>query len=321
MGTIDASAAVADIINVWKTALPALFLGCYCGVVLRTGRFFTFFSKALRPMTALGKLPESLGPFFILCLLNRYAANAMLAEYDRKNLITRTSLMAIYLMGSFPTSIYFTLFYFSPALVASLGWKLGMTFFLINIGMNIIVTVIGIIWNRISVGHQEFGALDKQPDGNAAPGETDLLAAAGTAFRQFWDIAKVFMPVTAVFALLIHTSLMAEVLAGLDPFLRWFNLTTAGVLVIVAGIPTLIAAIGVAGTLLQSGALVGEEVIFNLLIASIFHNIYDGASRILPSNLSIFGVRQGTIVSVVGTGLYLTIVVLTAGIALYVQAG
>jgi len=89
-----------------------------------------------------------------------------------------------------------------------------------------------------------------------------------------------------------------------------FNLTSAGMLVIIAGIPTLIAAIGVAGTLLQSGALAPQDVIFVLLLASFFHNIYDGLSRVLPTNLSVFGMKTGITVTVVGTGVYLTMVAL-----------
>ncbi|MDF2570129.1 MAG: nucleoside recognition domain protein, partial [Sporomusa sp.] len=147
--------ALIDVFAMWKIALPAMFLGCYCGVVLRSGKFFELFSKALRPMTSLGKLPETLGPFFILCLLNRYAANAMLAEFGKSGTVTKSTLMAVYLMGSLPTGIYFTFFYFSPPLIAGLGWKLGALFIAVNIGMSTLVTIIGFIWNRLmSTAHK-----------------------------------------------------------------------------------------------------------------------------------------------------------------------
>jgi hypothetical protein len=271
-------------------------------------------------MTALGKLPKALGPFFILCLLNRYAANAMLAEFGRDALVSRIGIMTVYLMGSLPTGIYYTVFYFSPALIAGLGWKLGTTFFDINIGMSTLVTIIGILWNRINVRQNECcKTVYQQESCSATVEKTDLIAAAKTAFRQFWDIAVVFMPITLAFALFMHTDILPEILAGLDPLLRWGNLTSAGVLVIVAGIPTLIAAIGVAGTLLQSGELAADEVIFTLLVASFCHNIYDSLSRVLPTNLSIFGAKMGVTVTVVSTVIYLAMVVLAAGITLYVK--
>ena len=312
--------ALTDVFGMWKIALPAMFLGCYCGVVLRSGKFFAFFSKALRPMTALGKLPETLGPFFILCLLNRYAANAMLAEFGKSGAVTKSTLLAVYLMGSLPTGIYFTIFYFSPPLIAGLGWNLGAWFIAINIGMSTLVTIIGFIWNRLLSPVPVAGQLPGSAESCCAQADkTDLLAAGKKAFNQFWDIAIVFMPVTFAFALLLHTELIKDVIAGLDPFLRWFNLTAAGVLVIIAGIPTLIAAIGVAGTLLQSGALAPQDVIFTLLLASFFHNIYDGFSRVLPANLSIFGARTGSTVTAVGTGLYLAMVAVGACIALMIR--
>lgn len=316
---MDISLALSDVLKMWKTALPAMFLGCYCGVVLKNGRFFAWFSKVLRPLTELGKLPEALGPFFILCLLNRYAANAMLAEFGRNAVVSRTGVIAVYLMGSLPTGIYFTIFNFSPALIAGLGWKLGMVFIAINIGISTLVTILGIVWNRIIfrqaiAGHPEH----LQAFSDMAAEKTDLLAAARKAFGQFWDIAVVFMPVTFGFALFMHTGIFNDIMAVVAPVLHKVNLTAAGVLVILAGIPTMFAAIGVAGTLLQSGALAAEEIIFTLLVASFFHNVYDAVSRVLPTNFSIFGARLGVIVSVVGTAVYLAIVVLVAGFALYI---
>ena len=317
MLTTNISLALADVFAMWKIALPAMFLGCYCGVVLRTGKFFAFFSKALRPMTSLGKLPEALGPFFILCLLNRYAANAMLAAFGKSGAVTKSTLMAVYLMGSLPTGIYFTIFYFSPLLITGLGWNLGTAFIVINIGMSTFVTIIGFIWNRLLIQHKV--SLELQKSCCTEVDKTDLVEAGKKAFKQFWDIAVVFIPITLAFACLMHTDFMKEVITRLDPILRWFNLTAAGILVIIAGIPTLIAAIGVAGTLLQSGALASQDVIFVLLLASFFHNIYDGISRVLPTNLSIFGTKTGVTVTVVGTGLYLSMVAAGASIALYMR--
>jgi len=317
MLTTNISLAIADVFAMWKIALPAMFLGCYCGVVLRTGKFFAFFSKALRPMTSLGKLPEALGPFFILCLLNRYAANAMLAAFGKSGAVTKSTLMAVYLMGSLPTGIYFTIFYFSPLLITGLGWNLGTAFIVINIGMSTFVTIIGFIWNRLLIQHKV--SLELQKSCCTEVDKTDLVEAGKKAFKQFWDIAVVFIPITLAFACLMHTDFMKEVITRLDPLLRWFNLTAIGVLVIIAGIPTLIAAIGVAGTLLQSGALASQDVIFVLLLASFFHNIYDGISRVLPTNLSIFGTKTGVTVTVVGTGLYLSMVAAGASIALYMR--
>ena len=316
---MDISLALSDVLKMWKTALPAMFLGCYCGVVLKNRRFFTWFSKVLRPITVLGKLPEALGPFFILCLLNRYAANAMLAEFGRNAGVNKSGITAVYLMGSLPTGIYFTIFYFSPALIAGLGWKLGMAFMVINIGMSTLVTVIGILWNHINFRQGDASHTKNQPALSSAPADKiDLVAAARTAFGQFWDIAVVFVPVTFVFTLFMHTDIINEILPGVAPVLHKVNLTAAGVLVILAGIPTMIAAIGVAGTLLQSGALVAEEIIFTLLVASFFHNVYDAVSRVLPTNVSIFGVKLGVILTIAGTAIYLAMVVITASIALYV---
>ncbi|MBP2638015.1 MAG: nucleoside recognition domain protein [Firmicutes bacterium] len=321
MMTMNIQLALTDVLVMWKFALPAMFLGCYFGVVLRTGKCFAFFSKVMKPMTVVGNLPEALGSFFILCLLNRYAANAMLADFGRNGTVSKNTLVAVYLMGALPTGIYFTLFTFSPVLISSLGWSLGTSFIAINLGMSALVTIIGFMWNRLlAKRHDASQTSALQESCYAVADKTDLLIAGKKAFQQFWNIAVVFMPVTLAFACLMHTEFIKTGIAALEPGLRWVNLTTGGVLVIIAGIPTLIAAIGVAGTLLQSGALAPRDVIFVLLLASFFHNVYDGLSRVLPTNLSIFGSKTGVTVTVIGTGIYLGVVAVGVSLAIWLKA-
>ena len=137
-----------DILSMWEIALPAMFIGCFCGALFRTDRFFTVISKITAPMVKFGKLPNSLGPFFILCLLNRYAANAMLAEHYKDGIINFRVLISTYLMGTFPTGIYFTIFNFSPILISNLGWKLGCLFIVINLTLSLLMTIIGFLLNR-----------------------------------------------------------------------------------------------------------------------------------------------------------------------------
>lgn len=293
-----------EVLGMWKIALPAMFIGCFCGILFRTGKYFEIISRFTAPMVKMGKLPKSLGLFFILCLLNRYAANAMLAEHYKEKTISLKSLIAVYLMGTFPTGIYFTIFNFSPLLISNLGWELGMKFIAINLSFSVIITVIGFWMNRMMTGEIKDTYAIAQAEAEA----TNYQVALTKAVKQFYGISVIFMPITLFFGFLVHTDFIAFLISQIDPFLKTFNLAASGILVIIAGIPTVMAAIGVAGTLLANGSLPESLVILMLLFASFFHNVYDGLTRIWPTNASIFGVQVGTMVSIIGTGLYLLMV-------------
>lgn len=300
---------------IWKAALPAMLFGCWCGVVLRRGKIFIFFSKLTRPLTWLGKIPKELGPFFILCLLNRYAANALLADCAKTNKLSTNTITAVYLMGSLPTGIYFTAFYFTPILINSLGIELGSIFIVIHILLSLIVTCTGIFWQRLI--NQNWNNFSFQsnvsPQNNISKTDT-FFQDLNSAWLQFRSIAVIFMPVTFFFALLLSTTWLEQLAPTLDQILQSFSLSTAGVMVIIAGLPTLIAAIGLAGSLFAQGLLSAPEVIFTLLLAAFGHNLYDSCSRVWPSNVAIFGLKLGTSLTLVGANLYLS----TVAIAIFI---
>lgn len=300
---------------IWQASLPAMFFGCWCGVVLRRGKIFTFFSKLTRPLTWLGNVPKELGPFFILCLLNRYAANALLADCAKKNNLNKNTITAVYLMGSLPSGLYFTIFYFSPILISSLGSKLGITFIIIHIILSLVVTFTGIFWQRLVQQSWTNFTLDDSSNKNTQTGSPNYRQDLYSAWLQFRAIAIVFMPVTFVFAFILSTSWLAQLAPTLDKIFQNFALSTAGIMVIIAGLPTLIAAIGLAGTLFVQGSLSASEVIFVLLLAAFAHNVYDSCSRIWPSNVAIFGLKLGTSLTLVGTALYLATVTVAVFIA------
>jgi hypothetical protein len=300
--------AVSEAVVLWKTALPAMFIGCCCGVMMNGGGLGELSRKAMEPITSLVKLPNVLGSFFMFCLINRYTANAMLAELGRNFVVTRTGIVATYLMGALPTGIYYTVFYFSPALIGGLGWQLGVTFAIINTGISAMVTLAGVLINRICYQGNECSVAASKEGTIPIADTLELTGAIKIAIHQFWDMAKIFMPITLLFAWLMHSSQITDILAGVNPALQRIGLTSAGALVIMAGIPTLIAGIGVAGTLLHSGALAPGDVIFSLLIASFFHSIYDFWSSVLPTNISIFGARMGVTLAVMGTVIRIAIV-------------
>ena len=301
---------------IWQAALPAMFFGCWCGVVLRRGKIFVFFSKLTRPLTWLGNIPKELGPFFILCLLNRYAANALLADCNKNNNLAKNTIIAVYLMGSLPTGLYFTIFYFSPILFSALGTSLGGKFIIIHVLLSLFVTFAGIFWQRLTTQTWENFTMENEPlPANLTSKTATIMQDLHSTWLQFRAIAVVFMPVTLLFALLLSTSWLTQLTPHLDKAFQTFSLSTAGVMVIIAGIPTLVAAIGLAGTLYLQGMLSSTEVIFVLLIASFGHNIYDSCSRVWPSNVAIFGLRLGTSLTLVGTTLYLASVVLAITIS------
>lgn len=288
----------------WRTVLPAMFIGCLCGNVLQGTPIWRFAESVLHRMAPFIRLPPSSGPYLAMCFLNRYAANTMLAGLIKQDGFPPKYLMAVFLAGWFPTVLYYYIFYIAPALAAALGMKVAGLYSVFYLGFNSLVALAGIA----------LGILLRQaPDSRRPIPEAPLtidpsskdkskwLPLIRLSLSQFGRIAAVFVPVTLFFAVLINIKQATGVLERLNPFFSSWGLPSAAVLVIVAGLPTKISGIAAIGPIYQNGLLTSKEVIVTLLLAAGFHAGYEFFASFLPANLAIFGPSRGWKLSVVTT--------------------
>jgi hypothetical protein len=268
-------------------------------------------------MARLIRMPAAGGPYLVMCFLNRHAANTLLAGLLRHDRFPPNYLTAVFLVGWFPTILYFYIFYIAPALATAIGVELAGLYSLFYLGFNLLIALSGMALGILQRRATGFVG----PMGNASP----IIDASQTDKRQwsrlvklslvqFGRIAAVFVPVTLLFALLINIEQATAFLSHLNPFLSSWGLPSAAVLVIVAGLPSKISGIAAIGPIFQNGFLTAKQVIITLLLAAVLHAGYEFFASFLPANVSIFGSSRGWTLS----GITMMVRVSAIGIVLIV---
>ncbi len=292
---------VYQALALWRTVLPAMFIGCLCGHLLQGTRPWRLAESGLHRMARFMRLPAAGGPYLAMCFLNRYAANTMLAGLIKQDRFPVSHLLAVFLVGWFPTILYFYIFFIAPALTAAVGVVIAGLYSIFYLGFNLMIALTGV----------GLGIL-LQPPAEAArpsPGTPSTIACSAQRLTristlvkpvvaQFARIAAVFVPVTLFFAVLINIRQVSVVLERLNPFLSSWGLPSAAVLVIVAGLPSKISGIAAIGPIFQNGLLTSKEVIVTLLLAAVLHAGYEFFTSFLPANMAIFGSSRGWTLSV-----------------------
>lgn len=77
------------------------------------------------PLERLGRLPVGYATSLTLCLAERIAGYTMLAELKNNGVVKTWEIVITFLVSAIPSGLYFTIFFFSPAVIASLGCLTG----------------------------------------------------------------------------------------------------------------------------------------------------------------------------------------------------
>ncbi|MCL6635098.1 MAG: hypothetical protein K6T29_04935 [Peptococcaceae bacterium] len=288
-----------DVLALLKIALPAVFLGCLGGSLLRDTPVWHCLGRLTHPLARLGRLPPCCTPFLAVSFFNRYTANAMLAALKLEGSVGEKEVLYSCLAASFPSGVHFLAFYIAPALVSSLGWRLGAVYSFLYVLISLFVTLMGLGLGRRYLPPRDYeGAWPEQAGSlQAAFSRKKVAAALRAAAGQFCRLSLVFVPVVLLSSALLHTPAAARFLETVNPALSRLGLPAAAVLVVAAGVPSMMAGIGALGPMVREGLLTGPEAVVTLLITSILHGIYECWTGSLPANVAIFGGALGLRVS------------------------
>jgi len=293
------SDVLPDVLNLWKNVLPSMLLGCFLGNLFHKTVFLQRLGRVMRPLGRLGRLPAGCATSLTLCLADRIAGYAMLAELKNNGVVKTWEVVITFLVSAIPTGLYFTIFFFGPAVVASLGYRTGGMYLAIYLSTNLMVGTAGLLLGRLILPRP----------GQAREGSTQIQEAVHTSWRDklvtavrrtipaFCRLAAVFMPVTFLASILLHTELVKQVLRQVEPILSYLGLPGPMFFVITTGVMSMIAAVGTLGPILQAGLVTPAEAVTGLLVTSILHQLYEFWSHGLPTNVSIFGPKLGVEVS------------------------
>lgn len=276
-----------------------MLLGCLLGNLFHDTAFLHRLGQGMRPLARLGHLPAGCATSLTLCLVNRIAAYTMLAELKNTELIKARDVVVSFLVSALPTSLYFIAFFIGPMIISSLGWFTGAAYLFVYLGINIMVTVAGLLMGRFILPMpdqgKEEGKQSREPVKKSW--REKLIVAVRRTLPAFRRVALVFMPVTLLVSILLHSQLVDQMIQQVTPALSYLGLPGVTVIVITTGMVSTIAGIGTLGPILQAGLVTPCEAITTLLVTSALHYLYEFWSGGLPTNISIFGPGLGGKVS------------------------
>lgn len=133
----------------------------------------------------------------------------------------------------------------------------------------------------------------------------------------FCRLTVVFMPVTFLVSVLLHTELVNQILRQVDPILSYLGLPAPALFVITTGVMSMIAAVCTLGSIQEAGLVTPSDAVTTLLVTSLLRYLYEFWRGELPTNISIFGTKLEGAVSLTAllmrelvTGLALGLIVL-----------
>ena len=293
------SDVLPDVLNLWKNVLPSMLLGCFLGNLFQNTVLLQRLGRVLHPLARLGRLPVGCATSLTLCLVDRIAAYTMLAGLKNTGVVGAREVVVSFLVSALPTGLYFTIFFFSPAVIASLGCRTGAVYLTIYLGINLMVGAVGLLLGRLLLpqpGQAQKGG-EQSKEAVHTSWRDKLTKAARRTIPAFCRLAVVFMTVTFLVSVLLHTDFVNQILRQVDPVLSYLGLPAPVLFVITTGVLSMIAAIGTLGPILQAGLVTPAEAVTTLLVTSVLHYLYEFWSHGLPTNVSIFGPKLGMGVS------------------------
>jgi len=142
--------------------------------------------------------------------------------------------------------LYFITFFIGPVVISSLGWSTGVTYLSIYLGINLLVSGVGLLMGKLLLPLPEQGKEEDEQSREAVrePWREKLIVAARRTLPAFRRLALVFMPVTLLVSILLHTPLMDQMMRQVNPALNYLGLPGVTIIVITTGVMSMIAGIG-----------------------------------------------------------------------------
>lgn len=313
-------AALPVLLDLWKSVLPLMFLGCFLGRLFLNTALIRQLGRVMGPLARLGHLPSGVDAPLTLCLVNEVAAYSMLAELKNNSIVNIREVVLFFLVSNLPKGLYNMVFYMAPVVLGALGMRLGLIYLLMYLGVFSAVGFVGLLLGRLLLPPQSAQDSSKQlPQPTPDPLLKKIIDAAKGSLPTFGRIIAMFVPVTFLVITLMQTETVIQWLSLVDPVLRQFGLPAPVLIVITTGMFSMVAGIGTLGPFLQSGIVTPVEAIAALLLASAIHYFLSFWYSNLPLNVSFFGPRLGSKVSVANMVILEVVTCLVLGVVVLVS--
>ncbi len=263
-------------------------IGVFIGNLVEAMNWTRFMARLADPLVRLGRLKDVSGASFSLAFFSGVSANTMLAEAYAGNRLTKKELVLSNLFNSLPT--YFlhlpTTFFLVVPFIQAAAWPyLGLT-----ISSAVLRTVLVILLARLILPAKEDTCVHCEIPENKDNSFFAVLARIWKRFRKrMRRILSFTVPIYVLFFFLQQLGAFTFVqdwMASNLSFLSW--LPTQAVSIIAMQLAELSAGLAAAGAMLDSGALVGKEVVLALLIGNVFSSPMRALRHQFPYYAGIF---------------------------------
>jgi len=234
------------------------------------------------------------GSLVLAFLAHPVIGSSILANLYKKQILKEGELIYLFLFSLIPKTFRRSLIILGPVAISTLGLMLALTYVTLELLSTIII--IAIIFLIIKTINKNYKINNFRYKYNYKFKIRECIVRSLTLFFRVSLILA-----TSIFLVMLLLELgFLEILSKIcEQFLVTFDLSPAGMIIVVAGIPSMIAGIGVAGSLLAKNVIDSYSALFFIFIASLFNSITELMRLFLPLNISFFGVRLGIKLSLI----------------------
>ena len=280
--------------------LTFMILGVIAAELLVTLGFVNKLSFLARPITRFSHLKHECGMSFLVAFGSPSAANAMLAQYREKELISKKEMFLASLINSFPAVLmhWRTML---PVLIPLLGTT-GLVYFLILVLVGTIKTALLMVASRFLLPACPAPKLSLE-----TKTRPPLKEAFKQSLRSSRGIIRRMVIITVPAMLVISILIKAGIFDGLTSYLSgvsaYLPIPASGLSIIAAMFGHPIAAYTVASNLLVAGEIAARGIILSLLVGTMLSNTVYMFRSSMPRHMGIFGLKTGMQISLLSSAI------------------
>ncbi len=271
---MDLAKVTMETLELLKMVLPIMFFG-----ILLSNIAFSL-PVVRRLVEPLDRLTSAVGircgKVIFAFLAHPIAGLSVLSDLYRRGNLGEEEVTLIYLLSLIPRNLRIVLIFLAPVAVSALGLWLGIAYVLLELASRLAV-----VFLAIAVFRRNFGSRVVDYD---SEDEFDLKESVKNALKMFLKTVSVFVPSVFAVMLLLDLGLLNAINGACSSFL-----SSSSIVVVAAGTASMIAGIGVAGSLLSKGMMDPITALTSLFLASTFHGFVEFLRRSVPLNVSFFG--------------------------------
>ncbi len=276
---MDLAKATLETLELLRMVVPIMFFGLLFSNLVFSHPKVRKFVEPIDRITEFAKV--RCGTVVLAFFAHPIAGLSVLSDLYRKGALEEREVTVIYIISLIPRNVRIVLMFLAPIALSALGPVLGAIYSSLELMTRLAVIFVGILIARrfVDTCTVEYDHLS----------DFSLKDNVFRSLRLFLRTIAVFVPSVFLVMLLLDAGFL-EVLNGMcRPIMDGLGIPTSGLMIIAAGTTSMVAGIGVAGSLLAKGAIDGFSALISIIVASIFHGFVECIRRTLAINVSFFG--------------------------------